>query len=170
MFALGLSSALVFSIGCHKKAPQPEPQPTAAPETIETTPPEDTTQTPDQIWKLKMEKAREVLSASDIYFDYDKSDLRTDSMMDLNSKAQYMIENSDIKVTIEGHCDERGSNEYNLGLGERRASSVKKFLISKGVSDASIDTITYGEEKPVCFEHEESCWSKNRRAHFAINE
>lgn len=170
MICVGLTAALAMMTGCPKKAPKPEPKPVATPATTEDKSSDATTQTPDQIWKMKIEKAREALSSSDVYFDYDKSDIKDDSRTELTHKAKYMNENADIRVTIEGHCDERGSNEYNLGLGERRAASVKKFLVGQGVKETNIDTITYGEEKPVCFEKNESCWSKNRRAHFAVNE
>ncbi len=104
----------------------------------------------------------------DIYFDYDKYDVREDAKQTLRAVADYLRKNTAQKVLIEGHCDERGTSEYNLGLGDKRSRSVKDFLVSLGVPSARIDTISYGKEKPVCSEHAEDCWAKNRRGHFVI--
>ncbi len=104
----------------------------------------------------------------DIYFDYDKYDVREDAKQTLRAVADYLRKNTAQKVLVEGHCDERGTSEYNLGLGDKRARSVKDFLVSLGVPSARIDTISYGKEKPVCSEHTEDCWAKNRRGHFVI--
>lgn len=102
----------------------------------------------------------------DAYFDYDKSDIRSDAQQALQQTAEYLKANASIKVTIEGHCDERGSTEYNLGLGQRRADAVKQYLTSLGVTADRMTTISYGKEKPVCMEHNETCWQQNRRGHF----
>ena len=102
----------------------------------------------------------------DAYFDYDKSDIRSDAQKALQQTAEYLKANASIKVTIEGHCDERGSTEYNLGLGQRRADAVKQYLTSLGVTADRMTTISYGKEKPVCMEHNETCWQQNRRGHF----
>ena len=83
----------------------------------------------------------------------------------LNSNAQ-VVKDGKLRVTIEGHCDERGTNEYNLALGDRRAQSAKNYLINLGVDPTSMDTISYGEERPACMQHDESCWWQNRRAEF----
>ncbi len=104
----------------------------------------------------------------DIYFDYDKSDIRDDARSTLQSDSASLQERGGIKFTIEGHCDERGSEKYNLALGDRRANATKQFLVSLGVSGDRIDTISYGEERPICTEHNEECWQKNRRAHFVL--
>ncbi len=107
----------------------------------------------------------------DAYFDYDKSDIRADARDVLTHDADALkaifAEFPNQKVVIEGHCDERGSAEYNLGLGDRRASSAKDFLVQLGVPADRITTISYGKERPVCTESTEDCWQKNRRAHFS---
>jgi len=102
----------------------------------------------------------------DVYFDYDKSDIRADQQASVQADAQFLSQHPNISFTIEGHCDERGSTEYNLALGDRRASSVKNALAAAGVSASRIKTISYGKEKPFCLEHDEACWQQNRRGHF----
>ncbi len=102
----------------------------------------------------------------DVLFDYDKYDIRSDARPDLNADAAFLKDNEPINIVIEGHCDERGTNEYNLALGEKRAKAAKNYLVSLGISPARIIVITFGEEKPACSEQNESCWQKNRRAHF----
>ena len=102
----------------------------------------------------------------DAYFDTDKADIRPDGREALSKTADFLKSEPSIKVTIEGHCDERGSTEYNLGLGDRRAAAVKQYLVSLGVSADRMTTVSFGKEKPVCMEHNESCWQQNRRGHF----
>lgn len=104
----------------------------------------------------------------DIYFDYDKYDVREDAKQTLKAVADYLRKNMAQKLLIEGHCDERGTSEYNLGLGDKRAKSAKDFLVSLGVPSSRIDTISYGKEKPACGEHTEDCWAKSRRDHFVV--
>lgn len=107
----------------------------------------------------------------DAYFDYDKSDVREDARAALTHDADALKaifgQLPDAVVVVEGHCDERGSAEYNLGLGDRRATSAKDFLVQLGVPADKLKTISYGKERPVCTESNESCWQKNRRAHFS---
>ncbi len=102
----------------------------------------------------------------DAYFDYDKADIRPDARTALSKTADFLKANTRFKVTIEGHCDERGSTEYNLGLGDRRASAVKQYLVSLGVSADRLSTVSFGKEKPFCMESAEACWQQNRRGHF----
>jgi peptidoglycan-associated lipoprotein len=102
----------------------------------------------------------------DAYFDYDKADIRPDARVALSTTADFLKRAPSIKVIIEGHCDERGSTEYNLGLGDRRASAVKQYLVSLGVSADRLSTVSFGKEKPFCTEHNEACWQQNRRGHF----
>jgi peptidoglycan-associated lipoprotein len=102
----------------------------------------------------------------DVYFDYDKSDVRADQSAAIQSDTAFLNQHSNISFTIEGHCDDRGSTEYNLALGDQRASSVKNALITAGVSAARVKTISYGKEKPFCMEDNEACWQQNRRGHF----
>ncbi len=106
----------------------------------------------------------------DILFDFDKYDVKDIYKPVLQSVSSWMTKNGSAKLSIEGHCDERGTNEYNLALGDRRAKAVKDSLVSFGVPSSKIDMISYGEEKPLCKEQNEDCWSKNRRAHFVILE
>ena len=105
-----------------------------------------------------------------IYFDYDKSDIRPDQVSTLQSNATWLKSNQSARFTIEGHCDERGSEEYNLALGDRRANAVKEFLVAQGVAANRIMTVSYGEERPVCRETTEDCYAKNRRAAFTLNQ
>ena len=105
-------------------------------------------------------------TVKDVYFDYDKSDIRSDQQAAIQSDAQFLNQHSNINFTVEGHCDSRGSTEYNLALGDQRASSVKSALVSAGVSANRVKTISYGKEKPFCMEENESCWQQNRRGHF----
>src|SRR5499427_345845 len=102
----------------------------------------------------------------DVYFDYDKADLRGDQQSSVQADSQFLGQHTNINVTIEGHCDERGSTEYNLALGDRRASAVKDALVASGVNASRIKTISYGKEKPFCSESNEACWQQNRRGHF----
>lgn len=115
----------------------------------------------------------DLLSAQtrDAYFDYDKSTLRTDARTALSQDATALREIfkdfQGAKVTVEGHCDERGSAEYNLALGDRRATQAKDYLVEFGVPAAQLTTVSYGKERPQCMEHNEECWQKNRRAHLS---
>jgi len=104
----------------------------------------------------------------DAFFDYDKADIRTDARDALARTAVFLRSNPQIKVTIEGHCDERGSTEYNLALGDRRAQAARQFLISLGVAAERMQTVSFGKEKPFCTTSDETCWQKNRRAHFVM--
>ncbi len=104
----------------------------------------------------------------DILFDFDKYDVKDTYKPVLQSVASWMTKNSAARLSIEGHCDDRGTNEYNLALGDRRAKAVKDALLALGVPSSRVDMISYGEEKPVCSDQNETCWSKNRRAHFVV--
>jgi peptidoglycan-associated lipoprotein len=105
-----------------------------------------------------------------IFFDYDSYDIRTDAEATLSHDASYLASHPDIKIVIGGYCDERGSNEYNLALGQNRADSAKNALVSAGVSASRIRVISYGKEKPFCTESTESCWQQNRRAGFSMDQ
>jgi peptidoglycan-associated lipoprotein len=104
----------------------------------------------------------------DAFFDFDKADIRTDARDALSKTAEFLRSYPQVKVIVEGHCDERGSTEYNLALGDRRAQSAKDFLVSLGVAADRMQTVSYGKEKPFCTEHNEECWQQNRRAHFTM--
>jgi peptidoglycan-associated lipoprotein len=104
----------------------------------------------------------------DAYFDLDKADLRPDAREALSKTADFLKNYPSVKVNIEGHCDERGSTEYNLALGDRRAAAVKQFLVSQGISADRMSTVSFGKEKPFCMESNETCWQQNRRGHFVM--
>jgi len=104
----------------------------------------------------------------DAYFDLDKADIRTDARSALAKTADFLRNYPQVKVVIEGHCDERGSTEYNLALGDRRAAAVKQYLVSLGIGADRMSTVSYGKEKPFCMESNEDCWQKNRRGHFVM--
>ncbi len=101
----------------------------------------------------------------DVYFDYDKSDIRGDQQAAIQADAQFFNQHPNMNFTVEGHCDERGSTEYNIALGDKRATAVKSALAAAGVNSSRIKTISYGKEKPFCTESNEACWQQNRRGH-----
>jgi peptidoglycan-associated lipoprotein len=104
----------------------------------------------------------------DAFFDYDQYNIREDAQAALQADARALNQRPSIRITIEGHCDERGSEKYNLALGDRRANAVKEYLVGQGVSASRIDTISYGEERPFCEDHNETCWQDNRRGHIVM--
>jgi peptidoglycan-associated lipoprotein len=105
----------------------------------------------------------------DVFFDFDKSDIRDDQKAALNDNVSWLRANARAKISIEGHCDERGTPEYNLGLGERRAKAVKDYVVNAGIASDRIATISYGKERPFVLGHDESAWKWNRRGHFMIS-
>jgi peptidoglycan-associated lipoprotein len=104
----------------------------------------------------------------DIHFEFDKYDVRAEDTKVLDANAAWLKTNSNMLVLVEGHCDERGTNEYNLALGERRAKAALNYLVSQGVQASRVTIISYGEERPVCAEKNDACWAQNRRAHFLV--
>jgi peptidoglycan-associated lipoprotein len=117
--------------------------------------------------------ARPQVSASpvkDVFFDFDQASIRDDQKAALNENVAWLKQNSRAKVTVEGHCDERGANEYNLALGERRAKAVKDYLVAAGVAADRVATVSYGEERPFVLGHDESAWKWNRRGHFTVSQ
>jgi len=115
-----------------------------------------------------------ITELQDAYFDYDKSDVRSDAQATLTQDAtalkSIIADFPNAAVTLEGHCDERGSAEYNVALGEKRSSSAKDFLVQLGISADKLKTISYGKERPACTDHDEACWQKNRRVHFSTGQ
>lgn len=105
----------------------------------------------------------------DIHFKFDQYDLDSNSKAILQKNATYLKNNPNLHIEVQGHCDERGTNNYNIALGERRAHSTKKYLVSQGVDSRKVHVISYGEEKPFCFGSGETCWQENRRAHFMVS-
>lgn len=104
----------------------------------------------------------------DIFFDYDRYDIRPDARETLRANARAFAERPQLRFTIEGHCDERGSERYNLALGDRRANAAKAFLVEQGIAADRIETVTFGKSQPFCTESNEACWQQNRRAHFVL--
>jgi peptidoglycan-associated lipoprotein len=104
----------------------------------------------------------------DIHFEFDKYDVRAEDTKVLDANAAWLKTNSNMLILVEGHCDERGTNEYNLALGERRAKAALNYLVAQGVQASRITIISYGEERPACAEKNDACWAKNRRAHFLV--
>jgi peptidoglycan-associated lipoprotein len=109
-----------------------------------------------------------VAEVRDIHFDFDKDDVRPHDAEILGANAQWLKAHPDYLVLVEGHCDERGTNEYNMALGDRRAKSTMSFLVGQGVEARRMSVISYGEERPSCTQKDETCWSRNRRAHFLV--
>jgi len=122
---------------------------------------------PDQATKNQIQELLNRIQ--DAYFDYNKHNLRPDAQQalvaDAKTLGEILKQYPDYKLTVQGYCDERGSEEYNLALGDKRATQAKEYLASLGVPDSQLNTISYGKEKPVCTEHDEECWQRNRRAH-----
>ncbi len=148
--------ALVFSFACAKKVTKEE---------IEA--PVDTNLNANEFQEITDPAIKAIFQ--DIRFDYDKFVLKAESKKTLTAIAGWLKQNTGKRVLIEGHCDARGTAEYNLALGERRANSAKAFLAEQGVADKNIATISYGKERPTCEDTAESCYSKNRRDHFLLS-
>jgi peptidoglycan-associated lipoprotein len=187
MLTMG-ASVVMMTAGCHKKVAAVTPPPPPPPVENRTPPPapatrertatvaERTERTPEPtVTAPRTSKALEdyLNKLLDAYFDYDKADLRTDAQTALNNDSSelrsLLKEFPSTKFVIEGNCDERGSAEYNLALGERRAKAAEEFLVQIGVPAARLSTISYGQERPICTDHDENCWQKNRRAHLSAS-
>ncbi len=174
---LGLGAA-----ACAKKAPAalppaPPPPPTApAPPPAPIPPPPAAPAAPapaplseDEIFARKtLAELNAERPLGDAFFDLDQSTVRDDARAGLQKNAEWMKRWSSTRITIEGHCDERGSAEYNLGLGDRRANSVKAYLVNLGVAADRVSIVSKGKESPFCTDSSESCWQQNRRGHFVI--
>jgi len=119
--------------------------------------------------EARRQNYKETNDIQDIIFKFDRYDLDDESRAVLRNNVTYLKKNSMTSIEIQGHCDERGTNNYNIALGERRAHATKMYMVSQGISASRIHTISYGEEKPFCFDSNDSCWLKNRRAHFKVD-
>lgn len=117
---------------------------------------------------MQKQQAREMFMNDDIHFEFDSSTLTPEAQLTLKKKAEWLQNNPESMSTIEGHCDDRGTSEYNLALGDRRATSTKNFLVDLGISASRLTTISYGEERPIDPGQNEAAWAKNRRCHFTI--
>jgi peptidoglycan-associated lipoprotein len=139
-----------------KEAAAPAPAPAAAPATAPAPAP--------VVAVDPLNDPNSILAKRSVYFPFDVSAVQEDDKPIVLAHAKYLSEHPDHKVRVEGNCDERGSKEYNLALGQRRAESVKKMLVLGGAKSSQIETVSYGEEKPRCTEHNEACWKQNRRS------
>jgi peptidoglycan-associated lipoprotein len=156
--------AFVFAGCAGEQAVKPETTSTEAP-SARTAPGADKTGTTGlSLSERERQKRAELLAQRRIYFAFDSSTIDDEARAIIEAHAANLVENRQINLTLEGNCDERGSREYNLALGERRAQAVEKMMKVLGVSGSRVKTVSYGEEKPVCQEHNESCWRQNRRA------
>ena len=125
---------------------------------------------PEPVQEARLLPFEEAKQLQDVHFEFDRDQLDEQSKQILQSNAEWLKQNPNARVEIQGHADERGSTNYNLTLGERRAIQTKKYLMSLGIDESRLYTISYGEEKPFCFESNENCWWENRRAHFTVAE
>ncbi len=168
-------AAAALAVAC---SPKPKPAPAAPPAatptptvvTLEPTPAPTPRPTPrsdeDDISKKSLDAVSSYLKP--VFFDYDKADLRGDARDVLTANANWLRKHPSVMFTIEGHCDERGTAQYNLALGDRRANAAKEYLVSLGIEASRIKTVSYGKERPFATTHDEDAWAKNRRAHFVV--
>lgn len=170
--------AMLLTVSCAKEAVQVQPTVTEAPPQPEPEPQEDLAakqraeQERLEAERLQAEQAAAAALADfenqHIYFAFDSATLDPTAQEVLANKAEYMRANPGIDVTIEGHCDERGTDAYNLALGERRANAAKEYLVNLGINGGRLSTISYGEERPLDYGHNEEAWAKNRRDQFVV--
>jgi peptidoglycan-associated lipoprotein len=180
---IALASAITLSAAaCHKKVavatPAPPPPPPAAPAPPPPPPPPAPRPAPEppprplteeQIFAQKsLDQLNAERPLDDVYFDLDRSEIREDGKAPLQKDADWLKKWGSTAINIEGHCDSRGSSEYNLGLGSRRASAAKDYLVNLGVPSSRVTIISKGKEQPFCNDESESCWQQNRRGHFVI--
>jgi peptidoglycan-associated lipoprotein len=182
--SLSLSVVLILAVGCHKKVAQQPLPPAPTPEVAKATPPPEPPPkreepkpepkpepTPAPPPEVKATIDDLLAKVQDAYFDYDKHNIRPDAETTLQGDAvalrEILKQYPGVKLTIEGYCDERGSDEYNLALGDQRAKSEVEFLARLGLPAEQFQTVSFGKEHPVCSEHTEDCWQKNRRGHAA---
>ena len=190
LIVLAVAVAAMIGAGCAKKkvaaqVPPPPSQPAATAQQQSTTQaarnatstpapapaPQQTTRMPNAQTRARIDTL--LARIEDAYFDYDKHTLRPDAIKALEADStelrDILKDYPDYKLTIEGHCDERGSAEYNMALGQERADAAKSYLVQVGIPSAQLATVSYGKEKPACDEHDEACWQKNRRVHIVAD-
>jgi peptidoglycan-associated lipoprotein len=182
---IAIAAVSLFAAGCAKKtaavappAPAPTPSTTATAPSRSTPSPTNTASSqppastpvsryPDAATRARIDQL--LAKISDAYFDYNEATIRPDAQKALNADStelrDILKDYPDYKLTIEGHCDERGSAEYNMALGDKRADAAKEYLVQIGIPGAQLAVVSYGKEKPVCEEHDEACWQRNRRIH-----
>ena len=178
LVVFGCSSIFLLSSCAKKQVVAEEKEITAPPEEVAKV--EEEKARIEKLKELEMAKKKEAeekpwedrrgirFEAESIYFDFDKSFIRQDYRPVLEKKAEFLKDNPNIRIIIEGNCDERGTNEYNLALGDRRSTSALNFIVSLGISPDRVETISYGEERPLSLGHNEDSWVQNRRDDFVI--
>jgi peptidoglycan-associated lipoprotein len=188
---LAVAITAMIGAGCAKKKvaaqapPAPAPpaatqeQPQPAPQQARSTPPapapapapQETPRMPNAQTRARIDTL--LARIEDAYFDYDKHTLRPDAIKALEADStelrDILKDYPDYKLTVEGHCDERGSAEYNMALGQERADAAKAYLVQVGIPSGQLSTVSYGKEKPICDDHDETCWQKNRRVHIVAD-
>ena len=172
-------SAMLLTTSCAKKEMQTEQVSTTQPEIQEVAPEKSSGEVEEAARLLEedrllkeaaaLEAARKAFVSENVRFAYNSYDLSNQAQRILNKKADYLRMNSGVKVTVEGYCDERGTEAYNIALGKQLAESVKKFLVDQGISTDRLVTVSYGEKKPIALGHDEASWAKNRRAQTVVN-
>jgi peptidoglycan-associated lipoprotein len=175
-FLVIIAAVVVFAEGCRRSVPPPAPAPPPAAPPAPPPPPPPPAPAPapaplteEQIFAQKtLDQLNAEKPMADVFFDLDESSIRDDARPALQRGADWMKRWTSTQITIEGHCDSRGSSEYNLGLGSRRAQSVKDYLVNLGVPANRIAIVSKGKEQPFCNEENEGCWAQNRRGHFII--
>jgi peptidoglycan-associated lipoprotein len=177
-------AATIAAAGCSKKVPPPQPPAPPPPAAAVTPPPPPPPPPPpraaaapapaaalseDEIFARKsLDQLNAERPLDDVFFDLDKSEIRAEARGALQKDSDWMKRWTSTRITIEGHCDSRGSSEYNLALGSRRATAVKEYLASLGVAADRVTIVSKGKEQPFCNDENESCWQQNRRGHFVI--
>ena len=175
LVVLALAAATTFAACGKKTPPAPPPPPPVVPEAPPPAPPPPPRPEPapvvDEYARLRAMSAEDIEKSgllAEVYFDFDKADIREADRATLAKNADALKKFDFLRVTVEGHCDERGTVEYNLALGERRAKSAYDYLVSLGVPAERLKTVSYGKEVPACSQSSEDCWQRNRRAHFTV--
>jgi peptidoglycan-associated lipoprotein len=160
--------------GCVTPPPPPPPAPAPAPAPAAPAPPPPAPAPPPTAAPAPPPPAPKEFKPNDavkpVFFDFDKAVIRPGDAKTLDASAAWLKQNANQLLLIEGHCDERGTNEYNLALGDRRAKAAMNYLVAQGISADRMTVVSYGEERPVCTEHTEACWAKNRRDQFMVKE
>jgi len=171
VIALMLACGLVCTVACSKKAVKTD-QGAAVSQTGAKEASGPAGKTPEQLEeeaiRMEMQRAQQAFENEDVTFDYDKADLTSAARAILERKAAWLQHNPNTNAAIEGHCDERGTVEYNIALGERRAKAAMNYLVDLGIKASRLSTVSYGKERPLDPGHDEAAWAKNRRAHFVV--
>jgi len=177
--ALSLSVVALVALGACKKKPQVAPAPAEQPAPVpQPAPPPAPAPKPEcdaacvearnNAAKTEAIRAATAALTATIYFDYDRSDITDDARAKLDAKVPVLTQNTGVRIRIAGHTDSRGSDEYNLALGQRRAAAAKRYLTDRGIDGSRIEIVSFGEERPTCTDESEGCWSRNRRDEFEI--